>query len=65
MQKTIKSTGFIVKPKKIKVMIGDNSVVNTGELTNQIISTNRKNQVKTVKSKNLIKPKNHDFFSIP
>ena len=41
-------------------MVGD-SIVGDGETTNQLNSTKRKNQVKTIKSKILIKSKNHDI----
>ena len=61
MLKTTKSTESAAKLKKTKAGLGSNSIVDNGEVINQINSIKRKNQAKTTKSKILIKSKNHDF----
>ena len=66
MLKTIGSTGFATDPEKTKGEAGGNdmvcdSMIGSGEVTNQTNSTKGKNQVKTTKSKILVKSKNHDF----
>ena len=54
------------KPQKSNGEIGSNSmdsdsIVSSNKATIQTNSTKRKNQVKTIKSKILVKSKNHDF----
>lgn len=67
MLKTIENIKFTANLEETKgeicgnSMVGDNSMVGSGEIINPESSIKRKNQVEKAKSKNLIKPKNHDF----
>ena len=66
MLKTTGNTGSIIDIEETKGKAGsnnvvDDSVVSGDEVTNQTNSIKRKNQVKTIKSKILVKSKNHDF----
>ena len=63
MLKTTENIRFIVNLKKTEGKIGGDSIVGNivdgGEATNSI---KRKNQAKIIKSKILVKSKNHDFL---
>ena len=61
MLKTIKSIGSVTEPKKTKVGINSNNMVDSNKITNQINFTKGKNQAKITKSKILVKSKNYDF----
>ena len=68
MLKTIASTGSATNTKETEGKISSNSVisnsiVDSGEATNQTNSIKRKNQMKMIKSKIMVKFKNQDFFS--
>ena len=62
MLKIIRNTRSIIELKETKARVGGNSMINDGEITNQINSIKEKNQAKTTKSKILVKSKNHDFL---
>lgn len=61
MLKTAKTTRSAIEPKKIKNKFDGNSVVGNNMVIIQKSSTKRKNQVETLKFKNLVKLKNYDF----
>ena len=62
MIKTIRSIGSETRFKKTKSKVSGDSMVGDGKVTNQKSSIKGKNQAKTAKSKNMVRPENYDYF---